>query len=299
MKREYFEQMENIIRENLEKRGMDQIYLKGELENAARELLSSVTVFIVTGFCVKDCLTGETDGPIGAVSLAGALEKLGKKVILITDEYSGDMLYSCCLVKEIQAPVEIVPYKGAESFCEKLISIYKPSHVVAIERPGKAKDRRYYSMRGEIISDIIPNTDPLFEKAKELGITTLAVGDGGNELGMGKVSRFVIKNVPNGEKIYATLSADYLIVAGVSNWGAHAIVGALSLMINKMLLHDLKTEIMLLEEMNKAGGVDGCTKERTLTVDGLSLKENLEILRRLRNVVKDWLSSSTEKMLIG
>ncbi|QZY54032.1 DUF4392 domain-containing protein [Crassaminicella profunda] len=299
MYRSYFEELENIMRKNLDKRGMDKIRLTGELEKGTRELLESKVVFIVTGFCIKDALKGETDGPIGAVSLAGALENLGKEVILITDEYSRDMVYRCCLVKGIVAPVKIVPYEEAEAFCEKLIEIHKPSHIVAIERPGKAKDGKYYSMRGEDLSDIIPNTDPLFKKGKELKIKTLAVGDGGNELGMGKVSSFVRNNVPNGEKICASISADYLIVAGVSNWGAHAIVGALSLMTNQMLLHDLKTEICLLEEMIKAGGVDGCTKRCELTVDGLSLEENLEILQKLRSVAESVINKHKNNMLAG
>ncbi|QEK12938.1 DUF4392 domain-containing protein [Crassaminicella thermophila] len=283
---EIFEKIDHVIRKNLHQRGMHKIKLPGEIQRAAAELLKSSTVFIVTGFCIRDTLTGETDGPIGAIALASALEQLGKKVVLITDNYSKEMLYKCCLIKNVVAPIEIVPYKNEKKFCDQLFNTYRPSHIVAIERPGRAKDGRCYSMRGEDISDVVPNTDILFEKAKELGIITLAVGDGGNEVGMGKVSTFIVDFVKHGEKICAAISTDYLIVAGVSNWGGHALTAALSLLTNTMLLHDIKTEILILKSIIEAGGVDGCSKKRELTVDGLSLKENLKILKKLRTIVE-------------
>ncbi|SHK07260.1 DUF4392 domain-containing protein [Paramaledivibacter caminithermalis] len=300
MNRNYFKEIENIIKKNLEQRGMGKINLIGELEKGAMDLVTSSTILIVTGFVIRDTLTGETDGPIGAISLSSALKQLGKKVILVTDIYSQDIMYSCCLAKGITVPIEIIPCEEAEEFCNNLLQKYKPSHIVAIERPGRAKDGRCYSMRGEDLSDIVPNTDILFERAKELRIATLAVGDGGNEIGMGKVSDFVINSVDKGEKICAVISTDYLIVAGVSNWGGHALVAALSLLTNRMLLHDSKTEKQILESMIKVGAVDGCTKKSTLSVDGLSLEDNIEILEGLRNIVYTALKTLQEsKLYIG
>ncbi len=297
MDQKYFREIENIIRKNLDQRGMEKINLLGDFEKGVEDLLTSSTVLIVTGFVIRDTLTGETDGPIGAISLAAALEELGKEVILITDKYSRDMLYNCCLVKELIASIEIVPYMDAEGFCNNLLKKYNPSHIVAIERPGRAKDGRCYSMRGENLSDIVPNTDILFKRSKALGITTLAVGDGGNEVGMGKVASFVKDSVNKGDLINAAVSSDYLIVAGVSNWGGHALAAALSILSGTMLLHDSKTEKILLESMLQAGAVDGCTKESTPTVDGLSLEVNLEILDQLRNIVKEALNEQTENVL--
>lgn len=290
----HFKEIENIIRKNLGQRGMDKINLGGEMEKSAKDLLESTRVMIVTGFVIKDKLIGETDGPIGAVSLASALEQLGKRVILVTDKYSEEMLHNCCIVKGVEAPIEIVPYEEDKKFCKSLLQKYKPSHVVAIERPGRAKDGRCYSMRGEDLSDIVPDTDILFEEAKELGLTTLAVGDGGNEVGMGRVSSYVINSVKKGDKICAVTSTDYLILAGVSNWGGHALTGALSLLTNKMLLHDSKIEIEMLKSMIKAGAVDGCTKEKTLTVDGLSLNDNIGILEKIRSIVELGLTTIKE-----
>lgn len=297
MDQKYFREIENIIRKNLDQRGMDKVNLLGDFEKGVKDLLTSSTVLIVTGFVIRDTLTGETDGPIGAISLAAALEELGKEVILITDKYSRDMLYNCCLANDIIASIETVPYRDAEGFCDTLLKKYNPSHIVAIERPGRAKDGRCYSMRGEDLSDIVPNTDVLFKRSKELGITTLAVGDGGNEVGMGKVESFVKESVNKGDLINAVVSSDYLIVAGVSNWGGHALAAALSILSGTMLLHDSKTEKMLLESMLQAGAVDGCTKKSALTVDGLSLEANLEILDQLRNIVKEALGEQIKNTL--
>ncbi len=297
MNQTHIREIENIIRKNLDQRGLDEVRLVNELEKAAIDLLTSSTVLIVTGFVIRDSLTGETDGPIGAISLASALEELGKKVVLVTDRYTEDILYNCCPVKRIKAPIEIVSIEKAEESCNKLLKKYKPSHVVAIERPGRTEDGRCYSMRGEDLSDLVPNTDFLFNRAKELGMTTLAVGDGGNEVGMGKISSFVANFVNKGNQICASISTDYLILAGVSNWGGHALVGALSLLAETMLIHDNKTEILLLKSMIAAGSVDGCTKKSTLTVDGLSLEDNICILERIRNIVEAAMSIESKNVI--
>ncbi|MCT4563476.1 MAG: DUF4392 domain-containing protein [Maledivibacter sp.] len=297
MNQNYFIDIENIIRKNLEKRGMDKINLLGEFENAVKDIYNGSTVLIVTGFVIRSSLTGETDGPIGAISLASALEKLGKKVVLVTDKYSRDMLYNCCIVKDVKASIEVVPHYNTDKFCNELLEKYQPSHIVAIERPGRAKDGHCYSMRGEDLSDLVPDTDILFIKSKEQGIVSLAVGDGGNEVGMGKVSSFVIDSVNKGEQICAAISTDYLIVAGVSNWGGHALAAALSIISGTMLLHDSKIEKRLLEVMIEAGAVDGCTKKGTLTVDGLSLEDNIEILENLRSIVDILLNTVEENYI--
>jgi hypothetical protein len=63
----------------------------------------------------------------------------------------------------------------------------------------------------------------LISAAKDDRISTTSIGDGGNELGMGKVKNEVEKYVEHGEQIACVVSCDYLITAGVSNWGGYAI----------------------------------------------------------------------------
>lgn len=282
MYRYCFEQLEQIIRSNLKRRGMEEAFLEGDLRKAAESLMKGDTVLIVTGFAIKVAMAGETDGPIGAVSLAGALEQLGKRVVLVTDVYSQNILAQCSAARGVRAPIEAVGHNSGS--LRALLEAYKPSHLVAIERPGRAVNGRCYSMRGEDLSDIIPNVDELFEEAKKIGVITIGIGDGGNEIGMGKIRSCIVNSVYRGELICAAFASDFLIVAGVSNWGGHAVASALSILTQSMLLHDLDTEIAMLRRMIEAGAVDGCTKKRTMTVDGLSLEENLNIFLKLKNV---------------
>ncbi len=291
MNKAHYRQLEDIVRKNLDQRRMDGIMLRGELEEAAVSLFGGETIVIVTGFVIRDYMTGETDGPIGAVSLAGALENIGKKVVLVTDEYSKDMLDSCCRVKRLRSPIEVISMGTETLFAEDLLKKYNPTHIVAVERPGKSIDGRCYSMKGQDLSDIVPDTDILFEEARERGIATIAVGDGGNEIGMGKIAPYIKRYVYKGSMICASVITDFLIIAGVSNWGGHALAAALSIIEGKMLLHDEDTEKILFRRMIEAGAVDGCTKMHTMTVDGLSLEENVKILNLLRNTAEEALMS--------
>ena len=61
---------------------------------------------------------------------------------------------------------------------------------------------------------------------KETRIHTSGIGDGGNEIGMGKVPWDTIRrNIPNGGLIACRVPADHLIVAGVSNRKLYALAG--------------------------------------------------------------------------
>lgn len=287
MRKSDFTKIEELICQDLGGRGLGKTaVIPGDLLQATEKLAESSTVLIVTGFCMKDALIGETDGPLGALSLAGALEKLGKTPVLVTDQYTSALLEKGTALKGLSSPLEIVPYEGAETFCSHLLKKYQPSMLAAIERPGRARDGRFYSMRGEDLTSLIPNTDPLFTKATELGIPTVAVGDGGNELGMGKIGHIIQNSVPKGAQICAVTSADYVLVTGVSNWGGHGLAAGLSLLSRQQLLHDREMEKNLLKALVKAGAIDGCSKKREMTVDGLSLEINLAVLEKLRQIVE-------------
>lgn len=286
MKERLLKDIEEIIRNNLDSRGLESIRSEGDFSEAVRELYISETVFIVTGFVIRDSMTGETDGPLGSLSLGNTLASLGKNVIIITDKYSKKIIRDSMVLMNLNIPLEVIPFKNSSEFSKELIDTYKPTHIIGIERPGKAKDGNYYSMRGEPLGDLIPDTDVLFNIASRRGIKTIAIGDGGNEVGMGKVKDSIRRYVPLGEKISATYSADLLVIAGVSNWGAHGLSAGLSILSNKHLLYDVDMEKMLLKTMIDSGAVDGCTKRNEMSVDGLDLSYNLNILDEIRKVMK-------------
>jgi hypothetical protein len=154
-----------------------------------------------------------------------------------------------------------------------LLSSFTPTAVVAIERPGSALDGHRYSMRGEILDDLVPAADRLLEPGFARSYRTIAIGDGGNELGFGRLRDTLKERVAHGELIFCATPADYLIPAGISNWGAHALVAALSLLAGRCLLHPPARELAVLEALVAAGAVDGCTRKNEISVDGLPWPE--------------------------
>src|SRR5262249_38377548 len=142
-----------------------------------------------------------------------------------------------------------------------------------------AADRRNrcHTMRG---IDITASTSPahlLFEQASRLEppVTTLGIGDGGNEIGMGKIPWNIIqRNIPGGGPIACRVPVDQLIVCGVSNWGAYALGAGVRLLrgaAHDPDLYDLERERQLLQFMVDFGPlVDGRTGTRAATVDGLA-----------------------------
>jgi hypothetical protein len=144
-------------------------------------------------------------------------------------------------------------------------------------------------MRGRDITAHMSPAHLLFEAVRGMPrVTTIGIGDGGNEIGMGKVPWPVIRrNIPGGGLVACRVPADHLIVCGVSNWGAYGLAAGVRLLRGAFApeLFDTARELALLQAM-VAGGplVDGVTGERTATVDGLPFERYAEPLRRLGTI---------------
>jgi hypothetical protein len=255
------------------------------LAPAAGTLAAAERVVVVTGFCVRSCRVGETDGLPGALALASALRSQGKDVILLTDEFSATLLAAGMKVDGSGMPVPVhllgQSQEEADTAVDALLASFAPTHVVAIERPGNAADGHRYSMRGEILDDLVVSADRLFAPPGKRGYTTLAVGDGGNELGLGGLRQALGGYVKYGETIFCATSADYTIPAGVSNWGAYALAAVLSLLTGRLLIRAPVHERQVLAAMVAAGAVDGCTQRCALSVDGLAWDDYASVLEAI------------------
>jgi hypothetical protein len=63
------------------------------------------------------------------------------------------------------------------------------------------------------------------------GSGSLGIGDGGNEIGMGKIRWEIIRrNIPRGGLVACRVPVDHLIVCGVSNWGAYGLAAGVLLL---------------------------------------------------------------------
>ncbi len=286
-----FREIEEIITRDEGNRGISKrLNSYEDFYQGVKSLYNGEKILIITGFTVPTCQVGESDGPLGTIALAKALEDLGKEVLILTDGYSQRIMEGLKKIKAISAGIYSAPLSIEKNELRRILKGFRPTHLIAIERPGRGIDGRYHSMRGEDITDYVADLDPLMAMAKEQSVVTLAIGDGGNEMGMGKVREAGIPCVAQGEKIFATSVADYLILAGVSNWGAYGLVAGLSLLSDMNLLQEGKEEVFLLKSLTELGGVDGCSKEKALTVDGLTLGSHLSLLWELKKIIEKNLS---------
>eukprot|EP00741_Cyanophora_paradoxa_P007620 tig00001177_g7370.t1 len=170
-------------------------------------------------------------------------------------------------------------------------------HLISIERVGPSHDGRCYNMRGEDITKYCGRTDRLFTLAKQRAaegwdpIGTSGIGDGGNEIGMGRVSDLVAQHVNHGERIRCAVATDSLIVAGVSNWGGYAVCAGLYVLAHlavggpppnpfpaPSLLMQPKIEEHLVDAAVYEGAVDGAAGKRERSVDGLPMSEHARVI---------------------
>lgn len=286
--------LETLARRDPGGRGLAGHAPTGSLLTAARELERGERVLIVTGFCIRPAMIGETDGPPGALSLATALLGLGRSVRILTDDFSASLLSAGSAAAGTHFPVDRIglPQADADRAIDALVAEFAPTHVVAIERPGDAVDGHRYSMRGEALDDLIPSADRLFDPPGARGYTTVAIGDGGNELGMGALRDLLMERVELGDKIFSTAAADYVVPAGISNWGGYALAAAMSVVSGRMLILPSAHERVVLEAMVAAGAVDGCTRRRELSVDGLGWNDYARTLDDIYAATVDCLSLS-------
>jgi hypothetical protein len=287
---------------------------RGDLAAACRSIASTPrpTLGIVTGFTIVrvDPPLPETDGPLGALFLARALTPLGISVMIGADPNCHQALCAgltaCGLAERV--PVVTFPIADDPGRHTGYFKCWKtsPTHYVAVERVGPshmpesltaqgadagvlerfraevppAHWDRCHNMRG---LDITQHTLPahrLFDEAiaARTTIHTIGIGDGGNEIGMGKMPWDTIRrNIPRGGLIACRVPTDELIVAGVSNWGAYALAAGVLLLRGEKgdaALFDPERERDLLRLMVEQGPlIDGVTGEHTPTVDGLTWEQ--------------------------
>lgn len=259
---------------------------------------------VVTGFFIPTATppAGETDGPLGALFLARALVPLGIPVVLATDDFCVRSLEAglaeCGLRKQVPIVTLPTPAQGqamsdAEywQYLDERKGIPALTHLLAIERVGPSHTvgavvpehrDRCHTMRGRDITDQMSPAHKLFGKH----ITTIGIGDGGNEIGMGKIPWNVIEsNIPNGGMVACRVPTDHLVVCGVSNWGAYALAAGVGLLRGQALdarLFDPVREREILQVMVEEGElVDGVLGKPSATVDGLTWDQYAGVLTRI------------------
>eukprot|EP00118_Oscarella_pearsei_P003672 m.15291 g.15291 ORF g.15291 m.15291 type:complete len:622 (+) comp26285_c0_seq1:25-1890(+) len=294
---------------------------QGSLLRAALSLSHSTNVAITTGFpCVKGYeAPDETDGPPGVLAIARALRKCGKAVSIVLDRKNQFLVnvMKAAMAKFITTepaeavPVLVYPPVGEDGAlkrtAEDFIQFHKFDHLVSIERAGQNCNGHYLTMSGIDISHLLDPIDELFKAAPDVDVKTICIADGGNELGFGQLREAVAQFVDFGAEIACSVSSDFLIVCGVSNWGGYALAAALYLLrqcpvhvryllrgiceepipIGGVLIDDMVPSVELeesvLEFFTSAGLRDGVSPEQPMSVDGKGFESHAEKIRQVRD----------------
>jgi multisubunit Na+/H+ antiporter MnhF subunit len=228
------------------------------------------TVLIGTGFPVLD--TFETDGPVGAIALYNVLQSLGATPVLVCGAPLANVLAEDYRVHEIK----VGPHAEQEQEAQAGLAKYNPSLIISIERPGQAADGKYYNMRSEDISPRAACFDSFLRQAE---CASIAIGDGGNEIGMGNLAPALRElNI-----VAADTPCDELVIADVSNWAALGLIALLGVWHQRDLLADVES-VQVLKYLSERGSVDGVTRENTLTEDNLPASVGVELIQRLRHL---------------
>lgn len=249
---------------------------------AARGLYERVRpedmVIIATGMPVGPLQTGEQDGPVGAATLARALVLgLRANVLIVTEASNVDIVRSAvisaglyaypldqALVHPTAAAVEAFPTDAAEAEAEarRILSELHPQALIAIERAGANEYGEHHAALGRSLTPWNAKVDVLFEQAREAGILTIGIGDGGNELGCGLIREAVLEAVPGGRRckcpcggsVVPRFIPDVLIMAAISNWGVYGIEACLSALLGRReVLHDREIDRRVHEACAAAG----------------------------------------------
>ena len=301
---------------------------RGHLVDAAEHLARyGSQVAIVTGFFVpdNDLPAAETDGPLGAIMLANSLEACGTATQIVTDESCIEALRVAAQAAQFDVDrVQVCPRESASWREEYFRHGFgrNLSHLIAIERVGpshteesflrQAADTgprdleqfrrlvpvesrdRCHNMRGHIIDDYTGDLHRLFEDLPKYcpSAKTIGIGDGGNEIGMGRILWEDLVNRFDGEfsgRIPCRIGTDWTIVAGTSNWGGHALAAAtLVLKEQQDLLRSWTSlrEYAVLQRLVRDGpAIDGATRRQEPTVDGLPFTTYIQPWEGIRSLL--------------
>jgi hypothetical protein len=276
-------------------------------------------VLLVTGSRFPHMLPyGETDGPLGAVALAKALEKgLGAKCIVTVEESNkaptlGCLMGAGCNMRELE------DFEGTDGACyldfyplgseegpvhaKYLIETFKPKAIVFCEKHGPNECGYCHSVLGaRIPPEEFANTWYLLDEAKKHGILTIGAGDGGNEIGNGVIYEAARDISPYGRKCQcgcgggtATVcKTDIFFAAAISNWALYGMAAMLAYMMKDVnIMHDIDTERRMLEACAAGGSVDGMAMRPIPRVDGVSMAGGQAFVTLLREIVTNGLTEN-------
>jgi len=181
----------------------------------------------------------------------------------------------------------------ARQYAEDVVSEIEPAAVIAIEKVGANRAGEFHNLIGVNVTEHAAKVDELYDILPD-DVATIAIGDGGNEIGMGKIEETVRDVVEHGDAcqcdckqgIADATETDLLVPVTVSNWGGHSIAACLSYLLEESLLHDPAIERRMLDEASMAGAIDGSTGGTNAWCDGFPPAVHESVVRMLREALQ-------------
>lgn len=286
--------------------------------NAADRLISAVGkedfVYIITGFILMPHNAPEMDGMVSSILLARSLvQAFDAKPVIICPIDCKPAVENCARMaglhlyenlenlEKLPFSMGIIPFSKDKALAQKqadqIISQNKlPAAVISIEAPGANQAGEYHNAAGNNVTALEAKTDILFCKLKEKGILNIAIGDLGNEIGMGAIADHIKRYVPYADDkqckcncqggILAASKADHIITATVSDWGCYGMMAALAYLKKDVnIFHSARMEKDIMEAASRSGLVD-MDGSFLPGIDGFSLRMNMDMVRLMRDCIR-------------
>lgn len=285
--------------------------------NSARKLINTLKegdlVYIMTGFVLRPFRKAEMDGIVSTMLLARTLVKgFNVKPVIICPKDNIEAVKNLAYVVGLhfhdniegldEYPLSIAGIQftkdssKAEAQAEEIIKKGIPSAVISIECPGANSKGVYHNAVGIDVTELEAKQDILFKKLKERGILNIAIGDLGNEIGMGTLKEHLEEYIPYAAKgrcmcgcnggIAASVKADNIITATVSDWGCYGLIAALAYLKKDLdIMHTKEMEEEAMKTASRSGMID-MYGDLIPAIDGCGIEMNISIVSLMRETIK-------------
>lgn len=213
---------------------------------AAKAILENVkpggAAVLSCGLMIAPYMREEVDGTFGIAGLARAIAiGAGATPIVLTEDSNIKRMELViravgldpqpleeALSASNKCALEVLPrdVNAVKVLCDRIHRIAQPSLLLVSEKIGPSDIGVYRSGPGFDLTAISGKTQPLVDSFAERGLTTIGVGDGGNEVGMGKI-KDTVRELFSGDSAAATVT-DVLVVAASGNLGCYGIEAVLA-----------------------------------------------------------------------
>lgn len=280
--------------------------------HAAQVLCDSIKendlVYILVGFVLLPHKVPEMDGTVSAMLLARALVMaFNAKPVIVCPADSVQAIEKCAAVvglhiyedldtvQELPLSMGVVAFtkdKAAAPAQAEALAARKPAAVISVETSGANAQGVYHNAVGMDVTELQAKSEALWNLLRAQGVPSIAIGDLGNEIGMGTIAAHIRKYVPFtdageckcgcGGGILSATAADNIITATCSDWGCYGLMAALAYLKKDMeILHheEMESEVMRVAARN--GFID-MTGSLLPGIDGFSTRMNVGIVSLMR-----------------